>query len=61
MGLGALLGAIFDEKITEEHKALFHDHLEKGGWMLMVHGEDEALDRAGELLHELHIDHVEKV
>jgi hypothetical protein len=61
MGMGALLGAIFDEKVTEEHKARYHDHLEKGGWMMMVHAEDAQLARAEQILQEANISDVETI
>ena len=61
MGLGALLGAIFDEKITEEHKALYHDRLEQGWWMLMVHADDESLGRATQLLRDAKLEYVETI
>lgn len=61
MGMGALLGAIFDEKVTEEHRALYHDRLEQGWWMLMVHGDDECLERATVALRETNVEHVETI
>ncbi|MNS52637.1 hypothetical protein D3C72_853580 [compost metagenome] len=61
MGMGALLGAIFDEKVTEEHKARYHDHLEKGGWMMLVHADDTQLARAEQILHEAAISDVETI
>lgn len=61
MGMGALLGAIFDEKVTEEHKERYHNHLERGGWMMMVHADDAQLARAEQILHEAAISDVETI
>ena len=46
LGLGALLGAILDEKVTEEHRDLYEQELKAGRWMLVVHGDEEAIGRA---------------
>lgn len=61
MGMGALLGAIFDEKVTEERKDHYHDRLEQGWWMLMVHADDQNLARAEAILHEANISDVETI
>lgn len=59
LGLGALLGAIFDERVTEEHRDLYKQKLEAGEWLVVVHGENEEIDRAGELLQGHHTDHLD--
>jgi hypothetical protein len=50
MGLGALLGAILDEKVTEDHRDYFAREIEAGRWMLVVHGNDHEIDRATQTL-----------
>lgn len=50
LGLGALLGAIMDERATEEHREVYEHALERGEWMVVAHGEDDEIARAtGEL------------
>lgn len=46
LGLGALLGAIMDEKVTEEHRDYYVQELEAGHWMMVVHGNETDMERA---------------
>ncbi len=46
LGLGALLGAIMDERATEEHREVYERALERGEWLVVAHGEDEEIARA---------------
>ncbi len=39
-GIGTLLGAIFDEAHVERHRALYHQALEDGWYLLAVHGTE---------------------
>lgn len=50
LGLGALLGAILDEKVTEEHRDLYERELRNGRWLLVVHGDETAIGNATALL-----------
>lgn len=50
VGLGALFGAIMDESVTEEHRDLYERRLAEGYWLLVVHGDDDEIERAGLLL-----------
>jgi hypothetical protein len=61
MGLGALLGAILDENVTETHKELYRKRLDEGWWMLLVHANDEDLTRATNVLQEGGVEHVETI
>ena len=46
IGLGLLLGAIFDERVGEAQRAHFHARLEAGDWLVLVHGDAPAIARA---------------
>jgi hypothetical protein len=46
MGLGALLGAIMDEKMTEDHCDYYAAEIEAGRWMMVVHGNEHEIDGA---------------
>lgn len=46
VGMGMLLGAIFDERVTEEHRAYYKERLQQGNWLLVVHGDDPTVERA---------------
>ena len=46
LGMGALLGAIMDERSSEEHREHYEKALERGEWLVVVHGEDEEVTRA---------------
>lgn len=50
LGLGALLGAILDEKVTEDHRELYERELQAGRWMLVVHGDEHEVERAARAL-----------
>lgn len=50
LGLGALVGAILDERATEEHKERYARALEAGQWMVVVHGDEPAVRRAQDVL-----------
>ena len=50
LGLGALLGAIMDERSTEEHREAYEKALERGEWLVVAHGEDDEIIRASEEL-----------
>lgn len=45
VGLGALFGAIVDERATEEHREHYEKALATGQWIVAVHGDDD-LDAA---------------
>lgn len=53
LGMGALLGAIMDEKVTEDHRDRYTAALESGEWLLSVHGDDGEIERAGNALKAL--------
>lgn len=59
LGLGALLGAIFDERVTEEHRDLYKRQLEGGRWILVVHGENDEIERAAGYLRGQNCSHVD--
>lgn len=61
MGLGALLGAILDERVTEEHKDLYRKRLEEGWWMVLVHAEDAQLEEATGVLRSSGVADVETI
>ena len=50
MGLGALVGAILDEGVTEAYTERFAKALESGQWLVVVHGDQDAVSRARHLL-----------
>ncbi|MDB5096674.1 MAG: multi-sensor signal transduction histidine kinase [Cyanobacteria bacterium RYN_339] len=50
IGLGALLGAIMDESVTEDHRTRYEHDIEAGKWMLVVHGQEQEIARAAEVL-----------
>lgn len=53
LGLGALLGAIMDERVTEEHREAYEQALERGEWLVVVHGEDDEVRGAARELETL--------
>ena len=59
MGLGALLGAILDENVTEEHKKLYHDRLEEGWWMILVKADGDRAMAAREAIEVAGVTNVE--
>lgn len=59
LGLGILLGAINDERVTEGHRDLYHEKLDSGKWLLVVHGDDEDILRATEHLRGFSQDPIE--
>jgi hypothetical protein len=50
IGLGALLGAIMDESVTEDHRERYERELDAGKWMLVVHGPELEIERARQAL-----------
>jgi hypothetical protein len=50
IGLGALLGAITDESITEDHRERYEAALDDGKWMLVVHAREQEIGRAAQAL-----------
>lgn len=46
VGMGMLLGAIFGEVDTEAQRKFYADQLEKGDWMLVVHGDEACIAKA---------------
>lgn len=50
LGMGALLGAIMDERTSEEHREVYERALERGEWLVVVHGEDDDIRRASQEL-----------
>lgn len=59
MGMGALLGAILDERVTEEHRNLYYRHLEEGWWMVIVQADAADLERVTSLLQERNVSHID--
>jgi hypothetical protein len=52
-GLAILVGAILDDRGSEEHRAAYQADLERGGWLVAVHGTRALCDRAAGLLRAL--------
>jgi hypothetical protein len=50
IGMGALLGAIMDESVTEDHRERYEKEIEAGKWMLVVHGGEQEVERAAQAL-----------
>lgn len=50
VGLGALVGALMDERGTEDHRDLYKKALEQGKWLLVVHGDNAQIDQAAQVL-----------
>lgn len=59
LGLGILLGAINDERVTEDHRDYYHKRLAEGRWLLVVHGDDDDIIRATDHLKGMSRDQVE--
>lgn len=60
VGLGALFGAILDERVTEEHRDLYKERLERGGWIVAAHhNENDAIERAADAFKRAGSDHVD--
>lgn len=59
LGLGLVLGAIFDERVTEDHRDHYKARLEQGAWLLVIHGDDALVKRAGAELQGAHVERVE--
>jgi hypothetical protein len=59
VGLGMLLGAIFDERVTEAHRDYYKERLQKGHWLLVVHGDEAAVERVAEVLRGDAVEQVE--
>ncbi|MEB3329195.1 MAG: hypothetical protein VKQ33_08200 [Candidatus Sericytochromatia bacterium] len=49
-GLGILVGAILDDRGSEEHRAAYQADLERGGWLVAVHGSLPTCELAATLL-----------
>lgn len=52
LGMGALIGAIIDERATEEHRERYEHALERGEWLVVVHGEDAEIERAASAMRD---------
>lgn len=48
VGMGMLMGAIFDERVSEEQRDYFKTSLEQGRWLLIVHGDAPLIEQAVE-------------
>lgn len=59
MGMGALLGAILDERVTEGHRDLYHRRLDQGWWLVLVQADDSKFERAASLLLESRVSHID--
>lgn len=59
LGMGLVLGAIFDERVTEDHRDYYKQRLEKGAWLLVLHGDDPLVERAAAELKGAHVERVE--
>lgn len=46
IGLGMVMGAIFDEHVTEDHRDAYKQALERGQWLVIVHGDAATVERA---------------
>lgn len=53
LGLGILLGAINDERVTEDHRDFYHSTLNSGKWILVVTGDDDEVERATDHLQRM--------
>ena len=60
MGLGALLGAIMDESVTEDHRMRYERELNAGHWMLVIHGSGPDIERATDALRALGVADLDK-
>ncbi|HEY9720948.1 MAG TPA: hypothetical protein V6D47_02985 [Oscillatoriaceae cyanobacterium] len=59
VGLGALVGALMDERGTEAHRDLYKNALEKGQWLLVVHGDNAQIDQAAQVLRTGSLEHLD--
>lgn len=59
VGLGMLVGAIFDDRVSGEHRDYFKERLEAGSWLLIVHGDDPAIAHAADEVKGEHVERVE--
>jgi hypothetical protein len=59
IGMGMLLGAIFDERVTEAHRECYRERLQAGHWLLIVEGDEALVRRAGQTLSGDHVERVE--
>lgn len=59
VGMGMLVGAIFDDRVTEEHRDYFKQRLEAGSWLLIIHGDDPAIAHAVDAVSGDHVERVE--
>jgi hypothetical protein len=59
VGMGLVLGAIFDERVTEDHRDHYKQRLEQGAWLLVLHGDDPLVERAAAELKGAHVERVE--
>jgi hypothetical protein len=59
LGIGALFGAIFDERVTEDHRELYLRRLDEGWWMMLIDADDTNAERVASLLEESRVAHVD--
>ncbi|MNS37435.1 hypothetical protein D3C72_696510 [compost metagenome] len=58
VGMGMLLGAIFDDRVSEDARDYFKESLHAGRWLLILHGDDPLIEQATAVIPG---DHVERV
>lgn len=59
-GIGTLLGAIFDQDHVERHRALYHQALEDGWFLLAVHGTEAEFELAEKVLDQHPVIHLDR-
>lgn len=59
VGLGMVVGALFDERVSEDARDRFARSLEQGRWLLIVHGDDPLIERAAAAVRGEHVERVE--
>lgn len=60
LGLGGMLGAVLHGDHTDRHRRLYQAAIERGGWVLVVHGTEAEYQAAAKVLEAQrpsHVDH----
>jgi hypothetical protein len=57
MGMGGLLGAVLTEHAIEKHRVLLEECLAAGDWVLVVRGDENAVQAANRVLRTLSLRH----
>lgn len=60
LGLGGILGAVLHGDHTDHHRKLYQAAIERGGWVLVVHGTEAEYELAAKVMkgqHASHVDH----